>query len=62
LALKFHDTGIRLDDPGHDLNQGGFSCAILAENSMDSATETGEVRVFERPDTAVALRNSIHEE
>ena len=45
LAAIEHLAGSGLDDARHDLCQGGFACAILAEQGVDFALFKGEIHI-----------------
>ena len=61
-ALELHGAGVRLHDPGHDLDQGRLSGTVLAEHGVDAAASDLDPGVLERMDAAIALGHPGHAE
>src|SRR5271166_7162874 len=60
LSGKFNCSRIRLMNPGNDLHQRTFSCAVLTNHCMDALLLNFEGDVLQRLDTGKTLRNSIY--
>src|SRR5271166_6666327 len=60
LSGKFNCSRIRLMNPGNDLHQRTFSCAVLTNHCMDALLLNFEGDVPQRLDTGKTLRNSIY--
>ena len=62
LAVEQHPAFVRGDDTRHDLDKGRFARTVLAENGVDGSRPNGNVGLFQRDDTAIALGYAFHPE
>jgi hypothetical protein len=60
--VKQHAPFIGLDDARHDLDEGGFAGAVLAQNGVNLAGLDGQIRLLEGLDAAIALGGALHTE
>src|ERR1700677_2379774 len=59
-AVEHDATRVPRDDAGEDLDEGGLTRAVLAENGVNASREDGEIRVGEGAHAPVALGNALH--
>jgi hypothetical protein len=59
-AIQDDAAGVRLDDPGQNLDQRRLARAVFAENGVDAAGADGQIRIFKRPHASIAFGYALH--